>query len=181
MAAAYDFADARTVVDVGGGSGALLPAILQRHPELQGIVFDRLQLCRRRRRVACVAAGVADRCRFVAGDFFARVLDGAEVYLLKSVIHDWGDARAGAILRVCRAAMPRAARLLLVEVVMPARLGCSPLDQMIAGTDLNMLVMTGGRERTEAEYRALCADAALRVARVIPSATAFSLIEAVPA
>ena len=105
----------------------------------------------------------------------------ADVYLMKSVIHDWNDERSRAILRACRAALRPGARLVLVEIVVPERPGTSPLDQMIAGTDLNMLVMTGGRERTEAQYRALCEAAGLRVTRILPTATAFSLIEAEPA
>lgn len=179
LASACDVTGARAVVDVGGGHGALLAALLQRHPALRGAVYD-LPHCAAGAAALLGEAGVADRGRFVPGNFFERVPDAADLYLLKSVIHDWNDERAIAVLRACRAAMHPAARLLLVEVVAPARPGRSPLDQMIAGTDLNMLVMTGGRERTEAEYRALCAAADLAVARIVPTATAFSLIEAVP-
>lgn len=180
IAAACDFAGARTVVDVGGGHGALLSGILQHHPALRGIVFDQPH-CAAGAAALAAATGVGDRTRFVSGSFFEAVPAEADVYLLKSVIHDWNDARSIDILRVCRAALRADARVVLVEVVVPARPGTSPLDQMIAGTDLNMLVMTGGRERTEAQYRALCDAAGLRLARVLPTATAFSVIEAVPA
>ena len=180
IADAYDFAGARTVVDVGGGHGALLATLVARHPALQGVVLDQSH-CAHGAAALWAAAGVADRCRFVAGSFFDHVPETGDVYLLKSVIHDWNDERSVAILRACRTAMRPPARLLLIEVLVPARPGHTPFDQMIAGTDLNMLVMTGGRERTEAEYRALCAAAGLRVVRVVPTATAFSLIEAAPA
>lgn len=177
IAAAYDFGSLRSVVDVGGGHGALVVGILQRHPPLRGSVYD-LPHCAPGAAAVAQEAGVAERCGFIAGDFFTSVPDGADAYLLKSVIHDWNDERATAILRACRAALRDGARLLIVEIVVPARPGTTPLDQMIAGTDLNMLVMTGGRERTEAQYRALCAAAGLRIARILPTATAFSVIEA---
>lgn len=180
IAAAYDFAAARTVVDVGGGHGALLAGILQQYPHLHGRVFD-LGHCAAGAAALATAAGIAGRCAFSAGSFFESVPSGGDVYLLKSVIHDWNDERSIAILGACRAALRDDARLLIVEIVVPARPGASPLDQMIAGTDLNMLVMTGGRERTEAQYRDLCAAAGLRIARILPTATAFSLLEAVPA
>jgi hypothetical protein len=180
IAAAYDFGGVHVAIDVGGGHGALLCGILQHHAHLRGAVFDQPH-CAAGAAALAAEAGVGDRCRFIGGDFFTAVAEGADVYLMKSVIHDWNDDRGVAILRACRAAMRADARLLIVEVVVPARPGTSPLDQMIAGTDLNMLVMTGGRERTEAQYRALCEVAGLRVARVLPTATAFSLIEAVPA
>lgn len=180
IAAAYDFASARSVVDVGGGHGALLAAVLVANPHLRGTVFD-LAHCAAGAAELAGAAGVGDRCGFATGSFFDSVPAGADVYLLKSVIHDWNDERSHAILRACRAALRPGARLLLVEIVVPERPGTSPLDQMIAGTDLNMLVMTGGCERTEAQYRALCEGAGLRLARILPTATAFSLIEAEPA
>ena len=180
IAAAYDFSGARAVVDVGGGHGALLAAVLVANPHLRGTVFD-LAHCAEGAAELAGAADVGDRCGFATGSFFESVPAGADVYLMKSVIHDWNDERSQVILRACRAALRPGARLVLVEVVVPERPGTSPLDQMIAGTDLNMLVMTGGCERTEAQYRALCEAAGLRVTRILPTATAFSLIEAEPA
>jgi SAM-dependent methyltransferase len=179
IAAAYDFGAARAVVDVGGGHGALLAAVLVANPHLRGTVLD-LAHCAEGAAELAGAAGVGDRCGFATGSFFESVPAGADVYLMKSVLHDWNDERSAAILRACRAALRPGARLVLVEVVVPQRPGTSPLDQMIAGTDLNMLVMTGGCERTEEQYRGLCAAAGLRVTRILPTATAFSLIEAEP-
>jgi O-methyltransferase domain len=103
---------------------------------------------------------------------------GADAYIIKSVIHDWDDEKSLTILRNCRAAMREGSRLLIVEVIVPDRPGTSPLDHMISGTDLNMLVVTGGRERTESEYRALVDAAGLTVARIVPTPAAMSVIDA---
>jgi hypothetical protein len=180
VATAYEFAAAGTVVDVGGGHGALLPAILAAHPRIRGVVFD-LERCREGAERLMTEQGLRARCTFVAGDFFETAPRGGDVYLMKSVIHDWDDERSVTILRRCREAMAAAARLVLVEILVPERAGTSPLDLMIAGTDLNMLVMAGGRERTEREYRGLIDAAGLRVTRIIPTPSAFSLIEATSA
>jgi SAM-dependent methyltransferase len=178
LPAFYDFAGAKLVVDVGGGFGALLPPLLHAKPELRGLVYD-LPRCAEGARRLMAAEGLAGRCEFSGGDFFESVPAGGDVYLLKSVIHDWDDARSRTILECCRAALRPGARLLVLEWIVPERVG--PGDVGIVGTDLNMLVMVGGRERTEAEYRALLASAGLRVTRVIPTPAAMSLIEAVPA
>jgi hypothetical protein len=165
------------VVDVGGGFGALLPPVLHAHPELRGLVYD-LPRCADGARKLMAEEGLDDRCAFEGGDFFASVPAGGDVYLLKSVIHDWDDERSRAILGRCREAMKRGAKLLVLEWIVPERVGAG--DAGIVGTDLNMLVMVGGEERTEAEYRALLASADLRVTRIVPT-PAMSLIEAVPA
>lgn len=172
---AYDFSGARLVCDVGGGFGQLLVPVLKAHPELRGRVFD-LASCADGARDLMREEGVADRCDFVAGDFFESVPEGADVYLIKSVIHDWNDDRSREILSRCREAMSDDARLVVLEWIVPERVG--PADAGIVGTDLNMLVMVGGRERTEAEYRDLVASAGLAVTRVIPTPAAMSLIEA---
>lgn len=173
---AYDFSDARLVADVGGGFGQLLAPLLHARPELRGLVYD-LPRCAEGSRKLMAEEGLSERCEFEGGDFFASVPRGADVYLLKSVIHDWDDERSRAILRRCREALKPGARLLVLEWIVPDRVG--PADANIVGTDLNMLVMVGGQERTEAEYRELIASAGLRVTRVIPT-PAMSLIEAVP-
>jgi hypothetical protein len=179
VAESYDFSGIRTIVDVGGGYGALLPPILAANPEMRGTVVD-LPPCREGALRLFEKTHIAGRCEFVAQDIFESVPAGADAYIIKSVIHDWDDERSVAILRNCRAAMGGSSRVLVVEVIVPDRPGTSPLDHMIAGTDLNMLVVTGGRERTEAEYRALLEAARLRVTRVVATPTAMSVIEAVP-
>lgn len=172
----YDFSAARLVCDVGGGFGALLPPLLHAHPELRGLVFD-LARCADGSRELMTREGLADRCAFQAGSFFESIPSGADVYLIKSVIHDWDDERSRTILTRCREAMRGDAVLLVLEWIVPDRVG--PADASIVGTDLNMLVMVGGQERTESEYRELIASAGLRVTRVIPTPAAMSLIEAV--
>lgn len=172
---AVDFTGVGTVVDVGGGFGALLPPLLHTHPELRGVVYD-LPRCADGARKLLAGEGLAERCTFEPGDFFESVPAGADVYLIKSVIHDWDDAHSRQILERCREAMHERARLLVLEWIVPERVGAA--DAGIVGTDLNMLVMVGGLERTESEYRALLASAGLRVDRVIPT-PAMHVIEAV--
>jgi hypothetical protein len=178
VAAAYDFAPFETAVDVGGGDGIVLAAILQRYPFLRGVVLDQPHVVERARPVM-EQAGVAGRCRLVAGDFFGGVPAG-DVYVLKKILHDWDDAPAARILRRCRQAMSARGRILAVE---------SPLPERAAGDshrfDLVMLVEMGGRERTVGEYRALFAAAGLTLTAVRPLEagrdTGRSLIEAAPA
>jgi len=175
LPAAYDFSKARLVVDVGGGFGALLAPLLHAWPGLRGLVYD-LPRCADGARKLMAEEGLADRCAFQPGDFFEAVPSGADVYLLKSVIHDWDDAHARGILARCREAKGPDSRLLVLEWIVPDRVG--PGDAGIVGADLNMLVMVGGQERTQAEYRDLLASAGLRVARIIPTPAGMSLIEA---
>ena len=147
---ARGWTDARTVVDVGGGTGGTLIALLAQEPHLSGIVLD-LAHARDEAERAIAAAGLADRCRFVEGSFFEAVPDGGDAYVLSAILHDWGDVPAAAILRTCRAAMGDAARLLLVEAVIEP--GAEPDWSKVM--DLHMLVALGGRERSEDEWRAL--------------------------
>jgi SAM-dependent methyltransferase len=179
VAGAYDFGRFRSLVDVGGGHGALLAGILRAHPTLRGVVFDQ-EHCREGALRLLGDAGLAERAEFAGGDFFESVPRGADALILKSVIHDWDDARSAAILRRCRKALDGGGRLLLLEVPFPERVAARPEDAMSVFSDLNMLVMAGGRERTEAEYRALLESAGFRVERVHPTSSAFSLIDAVP-
>ena len=141
--AALEWRDGETVVDVGGGNGSLLVGLLRRHPGLRGIVFDLPETVRDE-------ATFGDRCTFVAGDFFERVPAG-DVYVLSTILHDWDDDRAAAILRTIRAAAPADARLLLIDAVVPP--GNDPHGAK--WLDLLMLVLVGGRERDEAQWRAL--------------------------
>jgi len=171
--AAYDFSKARTIVDVGGAHGVLVSAILQAHAGARGVLLD-LPHVIAGAKPALEAAGTAARVELVAGSFFERVPAGGDVYLLKLVLHDWDDDKATVILKACAAAMSPAARLLIVELMVPADNRPSPAQLM----DLNMLVMLGGRERTEQEYGRLLAGAGLRLVRAIPTRTPFFVIEA---
>ena len=173
---AYDFAGMATIIDVGGGQGALLAAILQRYPQARGVLFD-LPAVVESAQSLLDAAGVADRCTRVAGDFFQGLPGGGDAYLLKRVIHDWEAPQAQAILTQCRRAMAAHSRLLVMEGVLPAgnTPSLGPLD------DITMLVHYGALERTEAEYRVLLNSAGFTLVRVMPTQAALSIIEGLPA
>ena len=174
--AAYDFSGVRRLVDVGGGHGALLAAILARHPEMRGVLFDQPDVVRGAR-PNLERAGVAARCELMGGDFFRSVPGGADAYILSAILHDWSDEDAAVLLQNIRRAIADGGRLLLVESVIQP--GNTPDFGKLL--DLEMLIACGGRERTEAEFRALLAAAGFRLARVFPTASATSVIEAVPA
>jgi ubiquinone/menaquinone biosynthesis C-methylase UbiE len=163
------------LIDVGGGTGELLTAILRSYPNLRGAVFD-LARCADAARRRVQDANLADRAQFIAGDFFHSVPDGADIMTLKSVIHDWDDARAAQILRNCRRSLSDHGKIILVERVMPEMPAERRLDRASALSDLNMLRGPGGRERTETEYRQLLTTAGFRPLRVIP-AERYCLIE----
>jgi hypothetical protein len=175
VVAAYDFGRFQTVVDVGGGHGALLAAILRANPAVRGVLVD-LPATVAGARPLLEKAGVAERCTLIGGSFFEAVPGGGDLYVLKSVIHDWDDEQAVAILAACRQAMGETGRLLLVERVIPA----GNVPSFAGLMDLNMLVIAGGRERTEAEYRELHQRAGLALADVILAGANVSLLEAVP-
>lgn len=180
--AAYDFAGARTVVDVGGGSGALLAAVLQAHPAVRGIVFDLAQgLEGAGPLLDAAGAGVAERVTLVTGSFFESVPPGGDLYMLKSIIHDWDDRQALTILESCRKAMAPSARLVLLERILPERVDQSQQAFDAVMGDLQMMVVLGGRERTTAEYGDLLGRAGLRLARFVPTASGFGIVEAIPA
>jgi SAM-dependent methyltransferase len=178
VAEAYDFSPAKTIVDVGGGYGTVLAAILAANPESKGVVFD-LAHCRDGASSLFREKGLSERAEFQEGDFFAAVPGGADLYLLKSVIHDWDDEKSVLILRNCREAMGSSGVLLVVEPVMPDRLGGSRFDNIVVASDLNMMVNTGGRERAEGEFRKLFDAAGLRLKRIVKTPSAMSLLEAV--
>jgi hypothetical protein len=178
VAASYDFSPFRRIVDVGGGSGALVAGILQANATLTGILFDLPQVAERAK-ASIAALGLADRCAVVGGDFFKGVPEGGDAYLLKHVIHDWNDVRAAEILQSCCRAMGSAARLLIVEGVYPPRIDQSDASRGAAANDVNMLVCTGGRQRSEVEFRALYKAAGLRLTRIIPTEARVSVIEGV--
>jgi hypothetical protein len=173
---AYDFSNCRQVVDVGGGFGVTLAAILTAYPALRGTLFDRPEVTEAAK-ARLTAAGVDARCTVVAGDAFEAVPQGGDLYLLSRVIHDWNDDDAVRILRVCRRAMSDDARLVLVEAVVAD----PPSDQPAAVLmDVHMLVLGLGRERTAAEFGALLARAGFELRRAAPASerTGISTIEA---
>ena len=178
VAAAYDFSTFKIVADIGGGTGALLLGILAVNPSVRGIVFDLPHVAEKARQ-QIAAAGMSDRCDVVSGNFFEEAPGGADAYLLKHVIHDWNDEQATTILRHCRSAMPPHAKLLILEDVYPAKIDQSVASRGAAANDLNMLVSTGGRQRSEAEFRELFAAAGLRLTRVLPTTARVCVIEGV--
>jgi hypothetical protein len=175
IVAAYDFSASSTVVDVGGGDGGLLSAILKSNPNLRGVLADLPHVSEAARR-RFQAEGLASRSEILGVDFFDAVPKG-DTYMLKWIIHDWDDERSAKILKNCRSAMTVDGRILLIEAVIQPG-SATAFSKLM---DLNMLVMTGGRERTEAEYSALLNAAGLRLSRVVPTQTEMSIIEAVRA
>ncbi len=173
---AYDFGRYETIVDVGGGQGAFLAAILAKHPAVHGILFDEQHVVAGAESVL-QAAGVRDRCQIIAGDFFDSVPPGGDAYVLKVVIHDWEDAEAVAILRSCRQAIGEGGTLVVVERVVDRPNEDAPTKF----ADLNMLVGPGGQERTQEEFSALFAAGGFRLSRVIPTDSVLRVIEGVPA
>ena len=164
----YDLAGVHTMVDVGGGNGALLSVVLRAKPEMRGILFDLRQgLVGAREKLE--ADGVAARVTLVEGNFFESVPAGADLYILKWIIHDWSDDQARVILQVCRRSMEDQARLVLIERTIPEHVDASPsaLDATMA--DLHMRVVLGGRERTPSEYGDLLASAGLRMTQLVPT------------
>jgi hypothetical protein len=174
IVSAYDFSRVQRVVDVGGGQGALLTALLNAHHHLSGVLFDLEEVIASAKQQV-VPQGLRERYLCSAGDFFAAVPSGGDLYMLKSVLHNWNDEKSVQILRNCRAAMGEHARLVLAERVIPA--GNIPSEAKLF--DINMLVVLGGQERTEQQYSSLFHAAGLRLAKVIPTGTPLSLIEGV--
>ncbi len=181
VVAAYDFTSFSTIVDVGGGNGTLIAGIVNAAPNLRGIIFDLPSGCAEASR-QLEANRLAERCEVIQGDFFVSVPRGADAYILKSVIHDWDDECSITILKNCREAISADGRLLLIERVMPARIDASAGHQRWTMLDMHMLVMLGGRERTEEEFRSVLAAAHFELRRtlLLPGASGFSVIEAAP-
>jgi O-methyltransferase domain/Dimerisation domain len=177
LAATYDFSRMRVIADIGGGQGTLLAAILRQHQHLRGILFDVPGAVRRARHVLR-EAGVASRCTVTAGDFFAGVPGGADCYLLANVLHDWDDSQAVQILQACRHAMGSGGRVLIAERLIPQ----DPHNAVpVLLSDLNMLLLSGGQERTSTEYSTLLAAAGLRPGQTQPVATPYGVIEGLAA
>jgi hypothetical protein len=180
IVAKIDFGHARLVIDVGGGTGEFLAAILAAHPELRGVLFDLPNVVDNAAHVLG-ARRVVDRCTIERGSFFESVPRNGDVYLLKHIIHDWDDECAADILRCCRRCMPRNAKLLLIERKMPEVADCGGSAETFM-TDLEMLVMAfGGRERTEAEFQQLLGDAGFKYLRTVLTTSPSCVFEAQPA
>ncbi len=175
VAAAYDFSVIQTLVDVGGGHGQMLASILQVHPTLHGVLFD-LPYVVAGASPLLEVAGVASRCEVIGGDAFTAVPAGYDTYLLSRVIHDWDDERAIALLTRCHQAMQPRGKVLLVERVI---LTGSTSQVLVLESDVQMLVMAGGKERTDAEYGALLSAAGFELTRLIAVLPPFYVIEAV--
>jgi hypothetical protein len=173
--AAYDFSGIARLFDVGGGFGELLIAILKAHPKMRGAVFD-LPRCEEGARQQFARAGLVERAEFIAGDFFEAIPRGADAIVMKSIIHDWDDARSNEILGNCRKALPADGRVLLVERVMPGEASDGVDDRASVLSDLNMLRVTGGAERTESEYRDLLGANGFSTTRVFPAGR-FAIVE----
>ncbi len=176
VAAAYDFSAFETVVDVGGATGNMLAHILTKHAKPRGVLFDLPHvvgdapaLLRER--------GVANRVTIEGGSFFDAVPAGGDAYLLSHIIHDWSEEQCLTILGNCRKAMKPTSRLLIVEMVLPADDTPHPGKLL----DMVMMVLPGGQERTAAEYAPLLAKAGFRQSRVVPTESAVSVVEALPA
>jgi len=178
VAATYDFSQFGTIVDVGGGNGMFLEAVLKAHPTLRGVLFDMPHVAERAQQ-RIEAVGLAERCKAVGGDFFLEVPSGGEAYILKHVIHDWGDARAVTILKNCHRAMGPQGKLLIVEGVYPSHIDQSDASRGAASNDVNMLVCTGGRQRSEAEFRSLYGAAGFTLTRIVPIQARSSVIEGI--
>jgi hypothetical protein len=175
IVAAYDFSPFGRVVDVGGGQGRLLAAVLAAHPAMRGVLQDRPEVVVRAQ-PGLEAAGVASRCEVVGGDFFETVPAGGDAYVLKLILHDWDDAASLRILAACRRACGLQARLLVMERVIPP-----PNEgEEVKISDLHMLVSPGGQERTREEFMALFAEAGFRLERVVGVDAPISVIEALP-
>lgn len=173
---AYDFTDVETLVDIAGGEGRLLTGIMAAYPKLRGVLFD-LPYVIDNAREQVAETSVNERVEFVSGDFFASVPTSGDAYILKSIIHDWDDERALEILKNVRRGMKPRGRVLLVEAII-ADGNKQDFGKLI---DLEMLVSPGGKERTAAEFRELLRGAGLKLNRIVPTKSPFSVIEAVAA
>jgi hypothetical protein len=171
----YDFSGVRVLADIGGGNGSLLGAVLQRYPQMRGILFDRGHVAERARR-SLGEQGLSDRCEVREGSFFESVPAGADAYLFRHVLHDWTDQQCLQILRHCRKVIPAQGRLLVVECIVPTGNGRSISKEF----DINMMNFTGGLERTEVQFRALFANAGFELSSITPTATMVSIAEGRP-
>jgi SAM-dependent methyltransferase len=175
LAASYDFAAIKTIVDVGGGHGATLANILKDIPTIRGILFD-LPHVVAGARALLAEAGVAERCEVIGGDMFAEVPSGGDAYLIARVLFNWDDQHACALLQSCRRVIGPHAKLLVIDIVDAD----ADKPKVAAFGDLNLLLLFGGRQRTESEFRALFDAAGFAITRILPTQSHFKLVEATP-
>jgi O-methyltransferase domain/Dimerisation domain len=175
MLDSYDFSGIRTLADIGGGNGSVLTTILKIYPEMRGILFD-LPGVVERAKGNIQAAGVADRCQVIGSSFFESVPGGADAYLLRHIIHDWDEEKSTRILQNIHRTIGKDGRLLVAESIIPP--GNEPYFGKLL--DLAMLVIPGGEERTEEEYRKLYKSAGFRLARIVATKAEISVIEGKP-
>lgn len=176
VAAAYNFSAWESLMDIGGGNGLLLSEILRAHPSLRGVLADQEHVLERARERGFLAGDLAPRTSMQPCNFFESVPSGCKAYLMKSVIHDWDDEQSRVILSNCRKAVPSDGALLLVELA----LGEANSPSFGKFLDIAMLSLTGGRERTEAEYATLLSSSGFRLNRVVPVNPNFCILEAFP-
>jgi hypothetical protein len=169
---AYDLSVFGVVADIGGGNGSQITGILQRHSTVKGILFDLPHVIERAKE-RIHAAGLLDRCSLVPGSFFDAVPEGAGAYILRHIIHDWDEEKCLTILRNCHRAMSSASTLLVIESVIP------PSNQPFHGKflDLVMLLIPGGKERTEDEYKTLFERAGFELTQIVPTSTEISILQ----
>jgi hypothetical protein len=177
LVGAFDFSQAGVLIDVGGGTGELLAAVLEANSLLRGILFDLPHVVAHAQSVF-TDSGVIDRAQTMGGSFFESIPSGGNTYLMKTVIHDWDDARATAILANCRRAMTAGGKLLIIERELP-EIGAPGQTAEAFLLDLEMLVMTpGGRERTRSEFARLLSDTQFKLVRIVPTTSPLSIFEA---
>jgi hypothetical protein len=168
----YDFSNFRTVVDVGGGHGYLLTAILKNNPSLQGILYELPEVADGAR-IIIEKETILNRCKIIEGDFFQSVPKGADAYIMKYVIHDWSNDNARTILQNCRENIPSNGKLLVIDKVISLKSG---LDDEIMG-DIEMMILGEGRERTESEFRELFNSAGFKLTKIIPTQLPLYILE----
>ena len=171
----YDFRAIKVLADIGGGNGSLIGSVLQRYPNLSGILFDLGHVVGRARE-SLKAYGISDRCSVIEGSFFDSIPSGADAYLFRHIIHDWTDEQSIQILNNCRKVIPDHGRLLIIEAVVPT--GNEP--SLAKDFDMTMLTFPGGVERTEEEYRSLLEQAGFQLSSITPTATMVSIVEGRP-
>jgi len=172
MLHAYDLSGIRVLADIGGGNGSVLTAVLREYPAMRGILFD-LPGVVERAKTNFQAAGLSERCQAIGGSFFESVPQGADAYLLRHIVHDWDDEKATTILRNVHRAIGAGGKLLVVESVIPP--GNEPSFGKLL--DLAMLVIPGGEERTEDEYRKLYESAGFRLTQIVATKAEVCVIE----